>query len=254
MGQKVRPTGFRTGIMRPWRSTWYAEQARTSPSCCVEDVTIRAFIQKFLTNKKDRKEQRPAIADIRIERTRERVTVVVTSSRVGAIIGKKGEKIDKLTKALEKLTRRHIEVKTVEVTRPEIDAATHRRGHRGAAGEAGQLPPHDEAGHAAGDGGRGEGRQAATVRPARRGGNGPLREGHGRQHPALDAAVQGRVRVLRGDDAAGEHRHQGLGEPGRLPDRRHRRRDRRVGRPRRSAGRAAVRAVAAGSAVRGSSS
>ena len=63
--------------------------------------------------KKDRKEQRPMIADIRIERTRERVTVVVTSSRVGAIIGKKGEKIDKLTKALEKLTRRHIEVKTV---------------------------------------------------------------------------------------------------------------------------------------------
>ena len=50
------------------------------------------------------------------------MTVIVTSSRVGAIIGKKGEKIDKLTKALEKLTRRHIEVKTIEVTRPEIDA------------------------------------------------------------------------------------------------------------------------------------
>ena len=121
MGQKVRPTGFRTGIMRPWRSTWYATKADYS-ELLLEDVQIRAFIQKFLTNKKDRKEQRPAIADIRIERTRERVTVVVTSSRVGAIIGKKGEKIDKLTKALEKLTRRHIEVKTVEVTRPEIDA------------------------------------------------------------------------------------------------------------------------------------
>jgi small subunit ribosomal protein S3 len=121
MGQKVRPTGFRTGIMRPWRSTWYATK-NDYAELLLEDVTIRAFIQKFLTNKKDRKEQRPAIADIRIERTRERVTVVVTSSRVGAIIGKKGEKIDKLTKALEKLTRRHIEVKTVEVTRPEIDA------------------------------------------------------------------------------------------------------------------------------------
>ncbi|MFM8274551.1 MAG: 30S ribosomal protein S3 [Gemmata sp.] len=128
MGQKVRPTGFRTGIMRPWRSTWYAP--KNSPTAdgnsfaelLLEDVAIRAFIQKYLTNKKDRKEQRPAIADIRIERTRERVTVVVTSSRVGAIIGKKGEKIEKLTKALEKLTRRHIEVKTVEVTRPEIDA------------------------------------------------------------------------------------------------------------------------------------
>ena len=48
---------------------------------------------------------------------------MISSSRVGAIIGKKGEKIDKLTKALEKLTHRHIEVKTIEVTRPEIDAA-----------------------------------------------------------------------------------------------------------------------------------
>src|SRR5437763_341160 len=122
MGQKVRPTGFRTGIMRPWRSTWYANK-QDYAELLLEDNAIRKFIADFLTDKKDRKQQRPAIADIRIERTRERVTVVVTSSRVGAIIGKKGEKIDKLTKALEKLTRRHIEVKTVEVTRPE----PHRR-------------------------------------------------------------------------------------------------------------------------------
>src|SRR5580698_8514787 len=121
MGQKVRPTGFRTGIMRPWRSTWYATKSDFS-ELLLEDVKIRAFIQKYLTGKRDRKEQRPAIAEIRIERTRERVTVIVTSSRVGAIIGKKGEKIDKLTKALEKLTRRHIEVKTIEITRPEGDA------------------------------------------------------------------------------------------------------------------------------------
>jgi small subunit ribosomal protein S3 len=120
MGQKVRPTGFRTGIMRPWRSTWYATK-QDYAELLVEDAKVRAFIQKYLTNKKDRKEQRPAISDIKIERTRERVIIVISSSRVGAIIGKKGEKIDKLTKALEKLTRRHIEVKTIEIVRPEID-------------------------------------------------------------------------------------------------------------------------------------
>ena len=87
----------------------------------LEDHSIRKFIYSYLTRTKERKEQRPGIAKIRIERTRERVTVFVFSSRIGAIIGKKGEKIDKLTKALEKLTRRHIEVKTVEVTRPEIE-------------------------------------------------------------------------------------------------------------------------------------
>ena len=121
MGQKVRPTGFRVGIMTDWQSAWFASKQDFS-ELLVEDFRIRQFIATFLTRSKDRKEQRPAIAKIRIERTRERVTVMIYSSRVGAIIGKKGEKIDKLTKALEKLTRRHIDVKTIEVTRPEIDA------------------------------------------------------------------------------------------------------------------------------------
>ena len=120
MGQKVRPTGFRTGIMQPWASSWYATKQDFS-ELLVEDFTIRKFIQKFLTNTRDRRAQRPAIAKIKIERTRERVIVTIYSSRVGAIIGKKGEKIEKLTKALEKLTRRHIDVKTIEVTRPEIE-------------------------------------------------------------------------------------------------------------------------------------
>jgi small subunit ribosomal protein S3 len=121
MGQKVRPTGFRVGVMTDWASAWYANKHDFS-ELLVEDFKIRKFIGAYLTKTKERKEQRPAIAKIKIERTRERVTVQIFSSRVGAIIGKKGEKIDKLTKALEKLTRRHIEVKTIEVTRPEIDA------------------------------------------------------------------------------------------------------------------------------------
>jgi small subunit ribosomal protein S3 len=127
MGQKVRPTGFRTGIMTPWLSQWYANKHDFS-DLLVEDAKIRQFVVKFLTGGQDtksrgrRQSQRPAISKIRIERTRERVTVFVHSSRVGAIIGKKGEKIDKLTAALEKLTRRHIEVKTFEINQPEIDA------------------------------------------------------------------------------------------------------------------------------------
>ena len=49
MGQKVRPTGFRTGIMRPWRSTWYASK-QDYAELLLEDVAIRAFIQKALTD------------------------------------------------------------------------------------------------------------------------------------------------------------------------------------------------------------
>ena len=39
----------------------------------------------------------------------------------GMIIGKKGQEVDKLTKDLQNLTDRHIEVKTMEVNRPEVD-------------------------------------------------------------------------------------------------------------------------------------
>jgi len=112
MGQKVRPTGFRVGIMTTWLSQWYANKQDFS-ELLVEDTKIRAFIK--------RRYARSGIARIRIERTREKVTVFVHSARVGMIIGKKGQEVDKLTKDLEDLCHRHIEVKTMEVNRPEVD-------------------------------------------------------------------------------------------------------------------------------------
>jgi small subunit ribosomal protein S3 len=119
MGQKVRPTGFRTGIMLDWQSTWYAGKAEFG-ELLVEDFRIREYIQKFVNKRV--KQGRPGISRIRIERTREKVVVYIYSARVGVIIGKKGQEVDKLTKDLEDLTHRHIEVKTMEVARPEVDA------------------------------------------------------------------------------------------------------------------------------------
>jgi small subunit ribosomal protein S3 len=112
MGQKVRPTGFRTGIMVKWLSNWYATKQDFS-ELLIEDQKIRRYIK--------RKYGGSGISKIKIERTREKVTVYVYSARVGMIIGKKGQEIDKLTKDLEDLCHRHIEIKTMEVNRPEID-------------------------------------------------------------------------------------------------------------------------------------
>src|SRR5262245_26069223 len=112
MGQKVRPTGFRTGIMTDWLSHWYASKQDFS-ELLVEDQKIRKFIKKRYGGS--------GISKIKIQRTREKVTVFVYAARVGMIIGKKGQEIDKLTKDLEDLCHRHIEVKTMEVNRPEID-------------------------------------------------------------------------------------------------------------------------------------
>jgi small subunit ribosomal protein S3 len=113
MGQKVRPTGFRTGIMTGWMSSWYASKQDFS-DLLVEDHKIRKYVKK--------KYPRSGISKIKIERTREKVVVHIYSAKVGMIIGKKGAEIDKLTKNLEDLTHRRIEIKTFEVGRPEIDA------------------------------------------------------------------------------------------------------------------------------------
>jgi small subunit ribosomal protein S3 len=112
MGQKVRPTGFRTGIMTDWLSRWYANK-QDFAELLVEDQKIRNYIRK--------RYGRSGISKIRIERTREKVTVFIHSARVGMIIGKKGQEVDKLTKELEDLAHRRIEVKTMEVNRPEVD-------------------------------------------------------------------------------------------------------------------------------------
>ena len=44
MGQKVRPTGFRVGIMEDWRSRWYASKQEFQ-ELLVEDFKIRKFIK-----------------------------------------------------------------------------------------------------------------------------------------------------------------------------------------------------------------
>ncbi len=128
MGQKVRPTGFRVGIMTDWLSTWYASKADFC-ELLIEDRKIRAYIKKRYRD--------AGISKIRIERTREKVVVYVYAGRVGMIIGKKGTEIDKLTKDLEDLCHRHIEVKTMEINRPEIDAQLVAEDIARAAGKAG---------------------------------------------------------------------------------------------------------------------
>ncbi|MCI0458508.1 MAG: 30S ribosomal protein S3 [Gemmataceae bacterium] len=112
MGQKVRPTGFRTGIMTDWLSRWFANK-QDFAELLVEDEKIRRYVKSRYGH--------AGISRIRIERTREKVVVYVYAARVGIIIGKKGQEVDKLTRELETLAHRHIEVKTMEVNRPETD-------------------------------------------------------------------------------------------------------------------------------------
>ncbi|MBA4032264.1 MAG: 30S ribosomal protein S3 [Planctomyces sp.] len=113
MGQKVRPTGFRVGIVEDWRSRWYATKKEFG-DLLIEDQKIRRFVKK--------KYEFAGIPRIEIERTRDQVIVHLHTARPGIIIGKKGQEVDRLKAELEDLTGRRMELKIVEIHQPHRSA------------------------------------------------------------------------------------------------------------------------------------
>ena len=65
MGQKTHPYGFRLGIVKQWRSRYYARH--DFPELLKEDELIRKYLKTRLSH--------AAIADIHIERKPGKVTV-----------------------------------------------------------------------------------------------------------------------------------------------------------------------------------
>jgi small subunit ribosomal protein S3 len=112
VGQKTHPHGFRLGIVKPWRSRWYA--SRDFPALLKEDELIRTYLRTRL--------QHAAIADVHIERKPGKVLVTVHTGRPGVVIGKRGAEVDKLRDELAQLTSKEIGINVEEIKRPELDA------------------------------------------------------------------------------------------------------------------------------------
>ena len=119
MGQKVNPTGYRTGVFLGWKSRWYASKREFS-EILVEDFRIRQFI-KTRKNKAGRA-MYPMISKIEIERTRDEVKVILFSARPGQLIGQKGERVEELQNDLQNLVGRRINIVIEEIKRPELNA------------------------------------------------------------------------------------------------------------------------------------
>src|SRR5829696_8728496 len=118
MGQKVNPTGFRTGITEDWKSKWYAPK-HAYGTFLVEDFKIRRLIDAKL----NRRPPFAAVSDILIERTREEVTITIKSARPGLVIGPKGAEVDKLREELEDMIGRKVApIKVIEIKNPELNA------------------------------------------------------------------------------------------------------------------------------------
>jgi small subunit ribosomal protein S3 len=118
MGQKVNPTGFRTGITEDWKSKWYAPK-HAYGTFLVEDFRIRRLIDAKL----NRRPPFAAVSDILIERTREEITITLKTARPGLVIGPKGAEVDKLREELEDMIKRKVApIKVIEIKNPDLNA------------------------------------------------------------------------------------------------------------------------------------
>ena len=113
MGQKVSPIGMRVGVIRDWESRWYAN--KDYGQLLIEDDKIRKFLFAEL--------KAAAVSRIEIERSKNRVDVIVRSARPGVIIGTNGETVEVLKNKLTKLTNgKTVFIKVVEIANPDLDA------------------------------------------------------------------------------------------------------------------------------------
>jgi small subunit ribosomal protein S3 len=112
VGQKTHPYGFRLGIVKPWRSRWFAR--RDLADLLKEDELIRKYLRTRLAH--------AAISDVHVERRPGKVTVTVFTGRPGVVIGKRGAEVDKLRDELAQLTGKEVGINVEEIKRPELDA------------------------------------------------------------------------------------------------------------------------------------
>ena len=113
MGQKVHPSGYRIGVIEPWRSRWYANK-KDFGKYLLEDEQIRRHIYKEY--------KAAGIPRIEIERTGEAVNVIVHTARPGVLVGRKGVRVDALKEQLKKITGMTCHLTVCEIKRPELES------------------------------------------------------------------------------------------------------------------------------------
>ncbi len=113
MGHKVHPTGIRLGIAKDWNSKWFAGK-KDFASYLAADLKVRELLKEKLAQ--------AGISKINIERPAKTARVTIHTARPGVVIGKKGEDIEKLRKAVSDLMGVPAHINVTEVRKPELDA------------------------------------------------------------------------------------------------------------------------------------
>ncbi|HWP61236.1 MAG TPA: 30S ribosomal protein S3 [Candidatus Paceibacterota bacterium] len=95
MTHTVHPYAHRLGVIRDWKSRWFAKNPAEYRRNVMVDATIRRFLKKRLRGM--------FITDVGIERGRGAIRVIIKTSRPGLVIGRGGEGSQKITKELEEI-------------------------------------------------------------------------------------------------------------------------------------------------------
>ena len=113
MGQKVNPHGLRVGIIKDWDSRWYAEA--DFADYLVEDNKIRVFVKNKLYS--------AGISKVEIERSSDRVKLIIHTAKPGVVIGRGGSAIEALKKEIQTMTTaKKVLIDIKEIKRPDKDA------------------------------------------------------------------------------------------------------------------------------------
>ena len=112
MGQKVSPIGMRVGVIRDWQSRWYAE--KEYGNLLQEDIKVRDLI---FAECKD-----CLVSRVEIERSKNRLNLIIRTARPGMFVGADGSKIEDLKKKVANLSSKEVSINIVEVGNPDLDA------------------------------------------------------------------------------------------------------------------------------------
>lgn len=112
MGQKINPTALRLGVVRNWKSNWYARD--NFAELLKKDYDIRAYVAKRLSQ--------AGVSKVVLDRLANKVIVNIHTARPGVVIGKKGSDIEKIKAELTKIAGAEVVLNINEVRKPETDA------------------------------------------------------------------------------------------------------------------------------------
>ncbi len=122
MTHTSHPYAHRLGIIRDWKSRWFAADSKSYRENIKVDETIRRFLTKRLRG--------TYTSNIEIERSANELRVVLHTARPGLVIGRSGENAEKLRKELATVVRtvapadrRTLKLDIIEIRQPETDAA-----------------------------------------------------------------------------------------------------------------------------------